>query len=448
MTKSLLLSAAATLPLLLAAPAQAAGLDRLEHIVVIYLENHSFDNMYALYPGADDLAAPKAAWAPQTDGQGRVLAHLPPVYDAEDKRPDRRFPPHLVNAPFLIDQYVPQNQTIPDLVHRFYQAQEQIDGGRMDRFASVSDAGGLTMGYYDTRNTAMWALAQRFTLADHYFQGAFGGSFLNHAWLICACTPRFPQAPAALTARLDGQGHLLKDGAVTPDGYAVNTVYGREAPHPARIPAADLLPPQTLPTIGDRLSAKGISWAWYSGGWDKALAGHPDPTFQYHHQPFAYFARYGDGTPGGKPHLKDERDFAAAIAQGRLPAVAFYKPLGIENQHPGYATIENADIKAAALIDKIMAGPQWRRTAIIVTYDENGGFWDHVAPPKGDRWGPGARVPALILSPFARRHWVDHHVYDTTSILKLIEARWHLAPLGRRDAAADGFSGAFDFSGG
>ena len=90
--------------------------------------------------------------------------------------------------------------------------------------------------------------------------------------------------------------------------------------------------------------------------------------------------------------------------------------------------------------------PYWADTAIIITYDENGGFWDHVAPPAGDRWGPGTRVPAIIISPFAKKGFVDHTQYDTTSILKTIETRWNLAPLGTRDAAAASLINAFEAS--
>jgi len=449
MTAARLLATASVLALMAGASAQAAapkGLQKIDHVVVIYLENHSFDNLYGQFPGADGIA--KGKWASQVGKDGQVLDTLPPVMDTDGKPPgpDARFPLKMINAPFLIDQYVPQNAMVPDLVHRYYQNQVQIDGGRNDKLASYSDAGGLVMGFYDARNTKLWEYASRYTLADHFFQGAFGGSFLNHFWLVCACTPRYDGAPEAITAKLDDKGVMLKDGAVTPDGYAVNTIHTVFQPHSAKITdKARLLPPVELPNIGDRLSDKNISWAWYSGGWNDALAGHPDPSFQYHHQPFAYFAKLGDGTEARKEHLKDEADFVAAIDAGTLPAVAFYKPIGIENQHPGYATITNADLKAANLITKIENGPQWKSTAIIVTYDENGGFWDHVAPPKADRWGPGTRVPTLVISPYARKHYVDHTVYDTTSILKLIETRWQLAPLGSRDAKANDMTKAFDF---
>jgi acid phosphatase len=280
-------------------------------------------------------------------------------------------------------------------------------------------------------------------LADNFFHAAFGGSFLNHFWLVCACTPKWADAPAALRAQLDASGALVKDGAVTPDGYAVNPLYTVNSPHPAGAKPEVLLPNQTMPTIGDRLSARGVSWAWYSGGWNDAIAGRADPLFQFHHQVFAYFARYADGTPGRAAHLKDERDFVADAQAGRLPAVSFVKPLGPDNEHPGYTELLRGERHVADLVRAVANSPAWPGTVIIVTYDEHGGRWDHVAPPVVDRWGPGSRVPAIIISPLGKRHYVDHTAYDTTSILKLIETRWGLAPLGTRDAAANGLEGAF-----
>jgi len=136
----------------------------------------------------------------------------------------------------------------------------------------------------------------------------------------------------------------------------------------------------------------------------------------------------------------------AAIAEGNLPQVVFYKPTGILNQHPGYADILSGDEHVAELVAKIKASPLWNSTAIIVTYDENGGFWDHVTPPKGDRWGPGSRIPAIIISPYAKRGYVDHTPYDTTSILKLITKRFDLEPLPGVRAGAGDLTAAFDFS--
>ena len=414
------------------------ALRALDHIIVIYLENRSFDNVYGEFAGANGLAA--AARSPlQVDGSATPFATLPAVPGMAS------IPTNLPNAPFNIERFVPASVPTRDLVHRFYQEQAQIDGGRMDKFALVSDAKGLVMGFYHTAGLPLAAEAARYTLCDNFFHGAFGGSFLNHFWLIAARSPVFPNAPASAVAQLDASGNLVTDGFVTPDGFAVNTAFSVNTPHPAGVAPARLVPNQTFATIGDRLSEKGISWAWYAGGWNDALAGNPDPLFQFHHQPFVYFARYADGTAAKAEHLKDEQDFVAALANGRLPAVAFVKPVGIDNEHPGYTDIITGENHVKQLIDAVRSSPHWNHTAIIITYDENGGFWDHVAPPVVDRWGPGSRVPAIVISPFARKGAVDHHRYDTTSILALIEHRWGLAPLSPRDAAADPLSGAFEF---
>ena len=125
--------------------------------------------------------------------------------------------------------------------------------------------------------------------------------------------------------------------------------------------------------------------------------------------------------------------------------MSFIKPLGPDNEHPGYASLLVGQQHAADLVDAIQKSPFWNDTAIIITYDEHGGRWDHVPPPVIDRWGPGLRVPTIVISPFARRGVVDHTQYDTTAILKLIEERWALEPLGTRDAASGDLSSAFDF---
>jgi phospholipase C len=316
----------------------------------------------------------------------------------------------------------------------------------MNRFVVVSDAKGLTMGFYHTAALPLAAEARGYTLADHFFHGAFGGSFFNHIYLISTAAPVFSNAPEAIRAKADANGRVVTDGTVTPDGYVVNTAWTVNTPHLSVIPKEQLVPNQTMPTIGDRLSEKSISWVWYSGGWDDAVAGHPAPLFQFHHQPFAYFANYADGTPGRAAHLKDEKEFFAAARAGALPAVSFVKPLGDANEHPGYTDLMAGERHALELINAVRDGPNWSDAAIIVTYDENGGFWDHVAPPKIDRWGPGSRVPALIISPYAKRGFVDHTTYDTSSILALIEHRFGLKPLTARDAAANDLSAAFTTS--
>lgn len=457
-------------------------LRRIEHVVVLFGENRSFDNLYGLFPGADGVLQAPSSATTQVDRDGTPLPTLPPVWKGRPPVADGDYGAALPNRPFRID-LPPVGKSLDvrtrDLVHRFYQNQEQIHGGRNDAFVAYGDAGALVMGYYDGASLPMWRLAREFTLADHFFMGAFGGSFLNHFWLVCACTPKFADAPAAMraelgpdgrlalaasTSALDGPPQWKHDGAVTPDGYAVNTAQSSYQPSgipPApggdptlADPAQHPLPPQDDATIGDRLSAKGVSWAWYAGSWNAALAdgaqdpaaerrviyadGEGQPNFQPHHQPFNAFRSFAPGTAARREHLRDLADFEAAIDAGTLPAVSFYKPQGTLNEHPGYADVRTGDEHLAALVRRIQAGPQWKSTLIVVTYDENGGFWDHVPPPRGDRWGPGTRIPAIVVSPFARRGFVDHTPMDTTSILKLITRRFALEPLpGVRPAAGD-----------
>jgi phospholipase C len=425
------------------------GLERVGHIIVIFLENRSFDHLYGLFPGADGLSNADLDTV-QITPEGNRFEVLPAVLNNYiPSWIDKRFAPTLPNEPFSADQFIDLREQTGDPVHRFYQEQQQINGGKMNRFVAFSGVGGLPMGYFDGHTLPLFKLAQEYTLADHFFHAAFGGGFLNHMWLICACTPRYEDAPAELLAHLDANGQMTSDGSVTPDGFVVNTIQPRFGLHNPRVDEERFrLPPQTMPTIGRLLTDAGISWAWYSGGYANATAGHPDPTFVYHHQPFAYFADYGDGTAGRSEHLKDERDMLEAINDRTLPAVSFYKPLGTNDEHPGYANVLQGDNHAAWLIQVIFNSFIWNDAVIIVTYASNGGIWDHVGPPKIDRWGPGTRVPAIIVSRFAKRHFVDHTTYDTTSILKLIETRWHLTPLGERDADAADLTNALQFDGG
>ncbi len=426
----------------LAAPAPAFAarpVDRIGHIVVIIMENRSFDNIFGFYPGAEGIAQAKDT-VTQTDNNGQPYKTLPPIVNSKGAV-DKRFPRELPNRPFRIDDHISDDENTYDLTHRFYPQQMQINGGKMDRFAAVSNAGGLVMGYHDGSKLKLWEYAKRYTLADHFFHGAFGDSFLNHFWLVCACTPRFENAPKDMVAVLDANGKLVKDNKVTPDGYAVSKLRSAQFPPAGVTDVSRLLPPQDMPTIGDRLTEKGVSWAWYAEGWRGVLNDRPSSGFRFHHQPFLYFKNYAKGTEGFS-HLKSERDFMRALRHGTLPAVSFYKPMRGRDMHPESSNVAAADSHIARILEAIEQSPVWKDTLVIVTFDENGGFWDHVPPPVYDRFGPGTRVPTLIISPFAKKGYIDSTVYDTTAILKLIETRHNLRPLGTRDAKANDLTNA------
>lgn len=408
---------------------------KVDHIIVVYLENRSFDNLFRGFEGADTSDNPKQPFALQRDRNGSIYKQLP----MGDEGVALGFPHEIDNGPFLLDHVVSQEKIIPDMIHRFYQHQLQINGGMNDRFVDISDAKGLTMGYHDISNSILWRYAKEYTLCDNFFTGAFGGSFLNHQWLIAARTPYAGNDINISQYELTRDGEILRDGILTPDGYAVNTIQPFYPPFKAKYSDNKMrLQPLTYDTIGDRLSEKNISWSWYSGGYDEAVAGKGDIIdYQYHHNPFLYFEKYAPNTQG-REHLKDEKLFFSELREGKLPNVVFFKPSASDNQHPGYASVKAADEKLRQIVESVQANQKvWDRSVIIVTYDENGGLWDHVAPPKVDRWGPGTRIPAIIISPYAKRGYVDHAFYDTTSILRLIERRYELQSLTKRDKEAN-----------
>jgi phospholipase C len=514
-------------------------LAKINHIVVIYEENHSFDNLYGGWEGVNGRANADAAHTIQI-GQGGVpytcllqndvnLTSPPLPADCADATTATPFASHFTNAPFSIEAYIPASaRTCPqpgvfapigltpspanlpggctrDIVHRFYQEQYQLNDGHQNQYTTGSDAVGLTQGYYDTQALPIYAYLHggdhpHYAIADDFFQSAFGGSFLNHQWLIAAASPTWAGAPASQHSIIDSNGmpnnyrlyHSTRpvlDRALTQlcpsfvpgracGDYAVNTI--QPAYQPFR--GSPQLPPQTGTTIGDELSSAGVSWAWYSGGWSNADGdvgapgwtngfvpgvcadpqSSPNPAwpycpnkvFQFHHQPFNYFASYAPGT-AGRTHLRDEAEFLS-LAQSstkdcNLDAVSFVKPVGLENEHPGYTSESRGSDHLVQLLQAIQGGACAKDTMVVVTYDEFGGQWDHISPPgqggtagPHDLWGPGTRVPALIVSPFLRGNFVvDHAQYDTTSILATIEHRYGLAPLSSRDAAVNDLSNVF-----
>jgi acid phosphatase len=517
---------AATLPTTLAAGAahaDAAGVTKalqndINTIVVIYAENRAFDNLYGNFPGARGLSEvvgpngnPRNSYIPQKDRDGTVLATLPQTWGGVTANGwvpvvTQAMSGGLPNAPFPVETaFTPASgvtlatgTVTRDLYHRFYENQMEIDGGKNDMFAAWADAGGLTMGHYDYSASMLYALARQYTLADNFFAGAFGGSFLNHQYLICACAPVYPDANAPPTgahptiavlntdasgaylpalktkttspaSALEGPPSYVLSGNIAPLNYfgdgtyhAVNTMQPPYQPSGnapvdasgndllyAAPAAANTLPPQTQTTIGDLLTAAGVSWKWYAGAWNAATADgeqlgsvarkviytpstpRASPDYQAHHAPFNYYASFDPVAHASDraAHLQDYTDLVADAAAGTLPAVSFYKPQGNQNQHEGYANLDDGDAHVAGLIAALQQSPQWPHMVVVVTYDEFGGVWDHVAPPAGDLLGPGTRIPALVISPFAKRGFVDHTQYDTASVLRLITRRFSLPVL-------------------
>jgi len=540
-------------------------LDGYKHLVVIYEENHSFDNLYGLWGDVNGqhlvgLADADPAHRTQIQQNGspylcldqldlnlRTVNQSPPGPLSRTCGPETvtrgdgstvTYDSHFTNAPYNIDTYIPATAaTCPDLdhlfsfpngilngdpnghpggctrdlVHRFYQEQYQLNGGMQNRYITGSDSAAMTMGYYDTTKLPIYQYlhangAPKYVIADHFFQAAFGGSFLNHQFLIAAAAPAFNGQHAVLDPSgfprgaalpgCSGPYPLYASSLCTVDGnttqlcgqpttvvglacgnYGVNTLlpwYQPTGTFAAKLPPID---DTTVPmNIGDLMSNAGVSWAYYGGGWDNAAgntsgrgwtngpgpscgdpdsapasadgdgsnAGYPycpNKAYQQHHYPFAYFKRYAPGMPDRAAHLLDEQDFLYNAQNGGLPQVSFVKPLGTENEHPGYTSEPTGSDHLVDLIQAVMNGPQAGNTLILVTYDEFGGQWDHVSPPgQGnnnavhDLWGPGTRIPAILIGRSLTKSGVDHTSYDTLSILRTIEAQWGTGNLGQRDA--------------
>ena len=470
--------------------------DQVKTVVVIYAENRSFNNLFADFPGVEKpLSALNPTDAQQRDRDGSLLTTLPPAWggvlqvgpqsvDGVTYPSEVQFQQNLPNAPFALKgpnaEDLPLSLVTRDLWHVFYQNQMQINGGKNDNFVAWGDSGGLVMGYYaqSRYSLRLWDVAKEFVLCDNFFQGAFGGSFLNHQYLISATAPFYPNAAQSVAKAqiatlqsddpsdtrlkpLDKSPASAMTGApqfgpsaLTPDGFGVNTlappywptwIRDPENPDYSKPDLPNVLVPQTHEHIGDKLSKKNIDWAWYAGAWQATLDQFKDsggipkiPNFQYHHQPFNYFKKQGPQNraerdkrlrDGGLGDESSTNKFFADAQAGKLPAVTFYKPQGNLNMHAGYADVASGDRHIARALKVLQESPQWKNMVVVVTVDENGGWWDHVAPPKGDRWGPGTRIPALVVSPFARKGTVDHTVYDTASILRLITRVFQLETL-------------------
>jgi acid phosphatase len=553
-----------------ASASDSRDLRKIDHIVVIYEENHSFDNLYGGWEGVNGLANADAAHTTQVNQAGNAYTCLkqddvnltsPPLpatcSDSTVGTSGGAFTSAFTNGPFQIEDFIPPTaKTCPsplvfgpangildpnglpggctrDLVHRFYQEPYQLNGGNQNRYVTGSDAIGLTMGHYNTQALPIYQYLHSrghpdYAISDDFFQGAFGGSFLNHQWLVAAATPVWNAAlndgsADDLHSTLDANGMpnqyplyalpagwTVKDQQLTQSctpaasrpplqpgfvcgNYAVNTTQPFSEPYSPGTALTRRLPLQTGATIGDELTAAGVDWAWYSGGWDNAAGNNgqggrplglgwtngsgpncsdpatlpsantnhtypycPDGLFQFHHQAFNYFANYAEGG-SGRSHLQDQLDFQQLATSSdrrtcNLKDVSFIKPIGEENEHPGYAGTYAGNMSLTELIQSIEGSACARDTMVIVTYDEFGGQWDHVPPPgqgndngPHDVWGPGTRIPALTIAPHLKGSFVvDGTEHDTTSIIATIEHRFGLAPLSSRDAAVPDMSSVFD----
>jgi phospholipase C len=364
------------------------GLGKINHIVFIIKENHSFDNYFGRFPGADGATTGRTA-------SGQVV----PLAEAPD-------------------------QVYPDVAHSADAAFAAYDGGRMNGFDRL--AGAVTLGVnhaytqmYPADIPSYWAYARHFTLDDHFFSSIMGPTFPNHLMTIAAQNADVISNPTVASGRWGCDSPALSHAQTV-------SVAGHKG---ATYPCFDMA------TLADRLNGSHVSWRYYAPG--IGHSGYIWSTFDaIRHIRFGYQWR---------TNVLPWRQFTSDVAHGHLAAVTWLVTDTAESEHPPASTC-NGENTTVSQVNAIMRSRFWKDTAIIVTWDDFGGFYDHVAPPRTSRWGLGPRVPALIISPYARRGHVDHTVYDFTSVLAFIEERFVLQPLTDHDASANPLRGSFDFS--
>jgi phospholipase C len=320
-------------------------------------------------------------------------------------------PRNLTNAgagcvkPFAI-----RNRPVRDLGHTADVFRAQYNDGRMngfvDAFRRLGVEGSLAMGHYDGQDIPFyWNLADRFVLFDRFFSSAAGGSTWNHMFAVTG-TPGNP-----------------KVDAVPANGFG------------------------NLPLIFDRLQAAGVSWKFYVQNYDPRITYRSrvstDRGSQIVWVPPLDYARYIDNRALFS-HIVDLSQYYKDLNAGKLPEVSYIAPSGSSEHPPG--SIQAGERFVRTLLNSLMSSTYWTHSAFIWSYDDWGGWYDHVKPPKVDKFGYGFRVPALLVSPYARAGFTDHTTLDFTSILKFIEQNWNLKPLAARDARANSIRGAFDFS--
>jgi phospholipase C len=485
---------------------QAETTTPIKHLVVIFEENKSFDAYFGTYPVAanppGEPAFVAAAGSPAVNGFTEALLHNNP---------------NLAN-PIRIDRA----DAFTCFVNNGYEEEQKAaNGGLLDRyvqftslprknateFCPTDSAGDIdtSMGYYDGNTvTALWSYAQRFAISDNSFGSTFGQSTIGALNLVAGdasgvlCGPRksvFGDVPVCGS----GRDPLPSSSSVAaPSNGSTATLYADVHPYwdvCAEDGRASKVTALSKRNLGDMLNAAGVSWGWFQGGFAKAPDGgcnrdmhvrgafdrqfgidpttdpNPVPDYIPHHEPFQYFA--STANPGHLPpssvanvglsdqanHQYDLTTFWQAAGAGNLPAVSFLKAPHYQDVHPGDSNPIDEQVFLTQTINRLQNLPEWSSMAIVVAWDDSGGFYDHVTGPvlshsntaldtgcstvtdgPPARCGYGPRLPLLVISPFAKRNYVSHALTDQTSITRLIEDNW----LGRQrisDVSFDSLAG-------
>ncbi len=371
-------------------PAGSARSSPIKHIVILIKENRSFDNLFGRFPGAD----------------GATTAMLSTGIRVPLKRATDQLP--------------------LDIGHSGRASFTAVNNGAMNGFDKLPGAlqNGRDQALTEYRRQdipSYWAYASHFTLMDHFFSTVLGPSFPNHLVTVAAASANTIDNPVNNSHRAWGcdSGPFSRVRVMSPSTGRVSNV-----------------PPCfNMPTLPDTLQKYHIGWRYYA-----------PPQY---HSGYIWNAldaiRHDRYSPLWKSNVASDQRFFQDARTGTLPQVSWVVPSEMNSDHPPHSMCvgENWTVKA---INAIMASSDWSSTVIILTWDDFGGFYDHVPPPKRNLTGLGPRVPTIIISPYARAHYIDHSVYDFVSILRFIEDRYDLPPLNKADANAVDLGKTLDLS--
>jgi phospholipase C len=478
--------------------ASSSAATPIQHLVVIFQENVSFDHYFGTYPNATNPSGEPPFFprdnTPVVNGLTNTLLNSNPNLNPLNGTG--------ASNPFRIDRSQP---VTPDQNHDYTAEQQAFDFGALDLFplntGNGGTAGNLVMGYYDGNTvTALWNYAQHFAMSDNSYSTTFGPSTPGLINLVSGQTN-------GVTATLNGTGDEVNGG---PDGSL--TVIGD--PDPLGDACSNPTRNQVQlgsKNIGDLLTAAGVSWGGFMGGFNlstvntngttgckRSSAGLAGTTKDYipHHAFFNYWASTANpnhtppasvseiGNAGPANHQYDLQDFFKAGAAGNLPAVSFLKAPAYQDGHAGYSDPLDEQTFLVNTINFLESLPTWNSTAVVIMYDDSDGWYDHqmgpivnassgsadaltganacgnpatslpglnaaLNPHALGRCGYGMRQPFLVVSPVARRNFVDHSLTDQTSVIRFIEDNWlggQRLPAGSFDAVANSITQMFDFS--
>ncbi len=485
----------------------------IKHLVIIYDENVSFDHYFATYPKAANLSGEPAFNAQSGTPKVNNLSNADLLNNNPNTNPANG---DGASAPFRLDR---SQAATADQNHAYTAEQQAYDGGKMDLFPKYTGAGspggagafgttGQVMGYYDGNTvTALWNYAQHFAMSDNAWTNTYG--------------PSTPGALEAVSGNTDGMQIIASSKS---SYYVTNTINGQ--PDHTMIndvdPGYDVCSSKTNQAmmtganIGDLLDAAGITWGGFMGGFDlnatnangttgcgrstvSQVVGEAVSDYIPHHNWFQYFASTAnpnhlrpsglvdvgytydhDRKPDPANHEYDLNDFYHAVAAGNFPAVSYIKLPAYQDGHAGYSDPLDEQSGLVKLINFLQQQPGWRNTAIIITWDDSDGWYDHafatpssssfdtvadqlngagkcgngsqptglLGQPVNGRCGPGTRLPFFVISPWARSNYVDHTLISQASIVSFIEDNWLRGQRlggGSFDAQNQSILGMFDF---